>query len=86
MYNGVPIRVFSFCINNISASSTPTATIRTNEASPTILWAGTLGTGVQGNRRIITVPIPFKADKGLEVISSIANSLSFTFVHTQTGS
>jgi len=80
VYSGGIVRVWGFTVSNTSAG-TVTATVRTNESSPTTLWSATIAANTT-----VTVPIPFIADKGLEVVASSANTLSFTFYHGQVGS
>jgi hypothetical protein len=80
VFGGSPLRVLGFIISAIVVGPT-TATIRTNEASPVILFMGPV---IQASK--IYVPIPIIADKGLEVVASAGDSLSFTFFHAQLGS
>jgi hypothetical protein len=79
VFSGAVVRVWGFAVSNTSAG-TATATIRTNATSPTTLWTASMPTNTQ-----ITVPIPFIADRGLEVLTSVASALVFTFWHSQVG-
>jgi hypothetical protein len=79
LYSGLFIKVWGFTVSNISGGNA-TATIRTNETSPTTIWTAVIPTNTT-----VSVPIPFIADKGIQVMTSVANSLSFTFYHSQAG-
>lgn len=80
VYAGGKVRVWGFTVNNTSAS-TITATLTTNESTPTTLWTASLLANTSTN-----VPIPFIADYGLQVQASTGSTLSFTFYHSQEGS
>ena len=80
VFGGGIVKVWGFTINRLPTGAGVVATVRTNEASPTTIWMGTLSPD-----QSVVVNIPFIADKGLEVISASANLLSFTFWHSQVG-
>ena len=80
VFDGAIIRIWGFTVSNITAG-TVTATVRTNETSPTTIWTAT----ILANQTIV-VPISFIADKGLEVVDGTGSALSFTFMHSQVGS
>jgi hypothetical protein len=84
VFNGLPIRVYAFSIALSAGSTVTTATIRTSEAIPTILFETSLLSN--GNTRVY-VPMPFIADKGLQVVlDGSASTVVFTFAHSQAGS
>jgi hypothetical protein len=79
VYSGAFVRVWGFSVANTTAG-TVTATLTTAETSPTTLWTASMAANT-----VITVPIPFIADRGLQVTTSSGSALTFTFYHSQIG-
>ena len=80
VFSGGRVKILGFIVSNTSGSAA-TATIRTNEASPTTLFTVRLPLNFS-----FSVPIPWIADKGIEVIDETGNVIVFSFLHTQEGS
>jgi hypothetical protein len=79
VFAGNIVKVWGFSVSKIGAGNA-TVTVRTNETLPATVFMGLIAANTS-----VIVPIPFIADKGLEVVTTSISTTSFTFWHSQVG-